>query len=150
MSLIIGTNTWISQTDADTYMAERIGAATYWVSAGKESALITAYRQLSMNPSYSFPTATTSITTAMKYAQCEQALFLIQFSDEILHRKGLQAQGVVSAGIVKEQYDQNKIDELPICQMAKNMLKSFEVDTGLAISDLERDETLDVDGNELE
>ena len=80
MSLTVGTNTWISLEDANIYMATRVGAYKYWVTgAEKEAALITAYNQLNACGWFDFPT---DISTNMKNAQCEQALFLL------IHQEG--------------------------------------------------------------
>jgi len=142
MSLTISTNTWVMMAEANTYFSERIGAEKYWLTGtNKEQALITAYRQLKNTEGYLFPDTP---TVNMKYAQCEQALFLLAFSDEIFRRGSLQAQGVVEAGIVKEKY---VIEQgVPICDMAKVLLKDNEDTemTGHHAIDLARDEDEDV------
>ena len=145
MSLIVGTNTWVTMAEADTYFSERIGSSKYWVSgADKEQSLITAYRQINNMDGYVFPVVATD---NMKYAQCEQALFLLAFSDEIFRRSSLKAQGVTEAGIVKEKYMQ--IDGVPIAEMAKVLLKDNEdaSNTGNYAITLERDEDEEVSSN---
>jgi len=135
-------NSWVTMAEANIYFGERIGADKYWVTGtNKEQALITAYRQLINTDGYSFPDTP---TINMKYAQCEQALFLLAFSDEIFRRGSLQAQGVVEAGIVKEKYVFEQ--GVPICDMAKVLLKDSEdtTKTGHHAIDLKRDEDEDV------
>jgi len=135
-------NSWVTMAEANTYFGERIGAGNYWTTGlDKERALITAYRQLKNMEGYVFPDTP---TVNMQYAQCEQALFLIAFSDEIFRRASVQAQGVVEAGVVKEKYVIR--EGVPICDMAKVLLKSCEdpETTGHHAIDLERDEDEDV------
>jgi len=143
MAIEVGVNSWVTMDEADTYFSERIGASNYWTSgADKEQALITAYRQI--KNAYNLSAETTD--NNIKYAQCEQALFLIAFSDEIFRRASLQAQGVVKAGIVKEDYLKEYMGEVPICAMARNFLKDYDT-TGAKVRfvDLTRDEEEDYD-----
>jgi len=140
------TNSWVTINEADTYFSERIGASAYWVSgAAKEAALITAFRQLNNAKGYSFPAAASD---NMKYGQCEQALFLLAFADEMFRRQSLQAQGVTDAGIVKEKYMQMK--DMPICIQAKGFLRSYELTENkegagaIYAGDLTRDENEEV------
>ena len=147
MTLVVGTNTWITEAEADTYFASRLGASEYWLSgASKEAALVTAYRQLNASY-YAFPTAIAGITANMKYAQCEQALFLLSDTG-VDARMNLQAQNVKSAGIIKESYGNKDIDVPAICSMAKALLVNYEsIPTnrrGTFLIELDRDET-DID-----
>lgn len=142
MALVVGENSWVTVEEADTYFSDRIGASEHWVSgAEKEPALITAYNQLNGCGLFDFPAAATQ---AMKEAQCEQALFLLIHVGDIDSRKGLQAQGVTAAGIVKETY-KGEIDGIPICVNAKNFLKDYVVEgKDVYATDLSRDEDEDV------
>lgn len=138
MAIQVGVNSWVTMDEADTYFSERIGASNYWTSGvDKEQALITAYRQI--KNAYNLSAETTD--SNIKYAQCEQALFLLAFSDEIFRRSSLQAQGVVKAGIVEEDYLEKQMDEIPICSMARNFLKSYNADiVKVKFVSLKRDE----------
>lgn len=141
-AIIVGTNSWVTVAEADTYFEARLNAAA-WSSATatqKIQALIMAYRQLNA-ASYSFPS---TAVDAMKYAQFEQALFLLSYSSDIDARTALQAQGVTEAGIVKEKYSGSA--SLPICATAKAFVEGYE-DTkdNIFCGDVRRDEEYDAD-----
>lgn len=142
MALTVGENSWVTVAEADTYFSSRLGSSEHWCSgAEKETALITAYNQLNGCGLFSFPA---DVAQVMKNAQCEQALFLLIHVEDIDRRKGLQAQGVTAAGIVKETY-KGEIDEIPICVNAKNFLKDYAVEgKDIYATDLSRDEDEDV------
>ena len=142
MSIDIGTNSWLSVADATTYFVERIGADKYWPGAlseaKKEAALKTAYRQINSVSNYSFPDIASD---NMKFAQCEQALMLTAFADEMFRRGSLQSQGVTDAGIVKEKY--NLDGSVKIADIAKSLLTGFETDSPIYTIQRERNEDLD-------
>lgn len=142
MALVVGENSWLTVAEAEPYFSTRIGSSEYWCSgADKEAALITAYNQLNGCGLFNFPT---EVAQAMKDAQCEQALFLLIHIEDIDRRKGLQAQGVTAAGIVKESYGDG-LDEIPICANAKNFLKEYSIEgQDIYAVDLERDEEEEV------
>ena len=127
MAITIGTDSWVTLAEADTYFSERIGASAYWTATltevDKEAALKTSYRQIN-SLSYSFPTI---ISDSMKFAQCEQALMLAAFADEMFRRASLQAQGVQVAGVVKETYRLD--DKVKISDLAKSLLSKYDVAT---------------------
>ena len=82
----------------------------------------------------------------MRDAQCEQALFIIQHQKDADQRLGLQSQGVVSAGIVKEQYRDGKGPDIAISAIALRFLDSIKKYGGaLYAGDLTRDEDEDVE-----
>ena len=141
MTLIIGTNSWVTINEADSYFESRLGASLHWNSATeKETALITAYNQLKNNSEYSFPISIEQITDNMKKAQCEQALFLIEFNSGIERRKSLQAQGVISSGVIGEQFDKDTLNKLPISSYAKIFLKLYITPGGFYGAKLSRNE----------
>ena len=76
MSLIIypdeNYNSWISEDDADSYFETRLNA-DQWDTANKEAALITAFNSIS-ELELSFDPTESDELTALKSAQCEQAL----------------------------------------------------------------------------
>ena len=117
---------------ADTYFSTRLGASAYWTSgAEKAAALATAENLLSSR--YSLPT-TPDVATIR--GVCEQALFLLMNPDWE-KRAALRAQGVASAGIVKESYREG--DTVPIAPLAAEALADRSTG-GLASVDLYRDE----------
>jgi hypothetical protein len=61
-------------------------------------------------------------------------------------RKGIQAQGVVRAGIVEESYKEDWLKEIPIPAPVEDLLAPFSVDAHrVFIANLERDEDKDAD-----
>ena len=142
VSITVGTNSWVTEVAADDYIGGRILAGDYWVDGGDDNipALITAYRWLVSNPNYSFPA---TATQAMKDAQCEYALFLLQHQPDLDLRIGLQTQKVVEAGIVKEKYSQPTL--LPIPPVVANLIETYLTSTGFHIFDIERDEEQETD-----
>lgn len=99
---------WIDEGEADAYMGTRLGASEYWATGvDKAAALATAQRDLVASGLFAFPEveeATVEEFEAMTAALCEQALFLLRQGAGADMRADLQAQGVVSAGIVQEQW----------------------------------------------
>ncbi len=114
---------WLTLAEANTYMDERLGSDDFWDTeqeAKNTKALKTAHNRLQMG-NWSFPEEETQ---AMKNAQCEMALFLLQHLSDMDARTGLQAQGVTSAGIVEEQYDKKSATGFP--PIIEELLKSLE------------------------
>lgn len=132
---------WVTLVEAETYMAARLGSSKYWnTNTSKIAALTTAYNFLIVS-SYDFPI---EVSTNMKNAQCEMALFLLQHLEDMDARMGLQAQGVVSAGVVEESYREDATGEMPIPATVKKLLSVYETDKGMQVSDIERDDNEDV------
>ncbi len=135
-----GTNSWITEAEANTFMEGRIKASDNW-TAGEtinKSAIITAYFWLTDSPKFSFP-AYANVTAAMKRLQCEMALFLLQHQPDIDLRMGIQSQNVVEAGIVKEKYVM-KVMGIPVPPAVADLAYSYLDQHPLYIVDLERDE----------
>ena len=137
-TIVVGTNSWVTEAEANTWMEGRIHAGDYWVDGAADNvpALITAYYWLTDTPAFSFPTV---VTAAMKRIQYEMALFLLQHQPDIDLRMGLQAQGVSEAGIVKEKYGM-EIAGIPLPPAVADLVKAFRTRHPLALVDLERDE----------
>jgi len=136
-AITVGTNSWITEAEADSYFESRLGASDWWVDGGPDSvpAIITAYQWLSNSKRFSFPT---TATQSIKDAQCEMALFLLQHRADIDLRLGLQAQGVVSAGIVKERYDLS-FNGIPVPATVLALIDDYNGEHNFYIGDLERD-----------
>jgi len=143
MAIVVGTNSWLTEAAANTYMGNRLDADSYWIDeeADNKRALITAYKWLNAG-SYSFPT--TPVQT-MKDAQCEMALFLLQHQPDIDLRMGLQAQGVIVAGVVKERYKDDNYVELPIPPIVQKLLSGYDTDRPVYLVNIERNEEESVD-----
>lgn len=142
-AIVVGTNSWATLAYAETYFTTRLNADVYWnatvTDAKKEAALITAYEFLMGSGNYSI--ASDSTDSAVKKAQCEMALFLLQHLADMDARKGIQAQGVEQAGIVQETYDMSKVGELPVPPIVRHLLKdSVAEGAGLGGVDISRDD----------
>ncbi len=143
MAIIVGTNSWLTEADADTYFTDRIKASDYWTDDAPDNspALITAYKWLNSGK-YDFPD---DATQAMKDAQCEMAFFLLQHQPDLDLRMGLQAQGVIAAGVVKERYKDDNFIELPIPPIVMELLEAYETERPVYLVNLERNEEEGVD-----
>ena len=142
MALTVGTNSWVTVAEADTYLGDRVGVSQYWDAiAEKAAALVTAYRWLVGSGEFAFPTTVTQI---MKDAQCEYALFMIQHQPDIDLRLGLQEQGVIEAGIVKEKYRGGN-PGIPYPPIVQSMLRPFTTSGPFKLINLERDDNEDVE-----
>jgi len=145
---------YINLVDADTYFATRLSADA-WTSIlptsgdpKKTAALQTAYDRLYFSGLFNLPLfldATADQLVVLKKAQCELSLYmLIHLADED-RRKGLQAQGVTVAGIVKEQYAETDLNYLPIPPFVAGLLEEFStaVINPFYASEIDRDENKD-------
>jgi len=136
-TITVGTNSWVTEAEGNTYMEARLGAGDYWTNGAADNvpALITAYNWLVGCGKYTFPT---TAVAAMKSAQCEMSLFLLRNSPDIDLRMGIQAQYVVEAGVVKEKY--RTPTGIPIPPTVDRLLQSYQSESPFHIFDIERDE----------
>ncbi len=145
MALAIGTNSWLSVDDANTYFATRLGASAFWNSAAdKDAALVTAYYDLATSRNLNLPSAA---TVMMKNAQCEQAFFRLAHEGGVIRRMGLRVQGVTKSDAAGERYNFKDIPKVAVCVEAMAYLQEYRVAGALHLLDLSSDEGLDVDGN---
>lgn len=143
--LEVDTNSWVTVAEADDYMDSRFGSWEFWDdTTNKQAALVTAYKRIV--DSGAFANLPDTATQKMKDAQCEMALFLVAEGGDILRRKGLQAQGVLSAGMVKETYDPAERNRIPFPPEVLKLLEEYAGDTGsnAFFDDLTRDDSEDV------
>jgi len=143
MALVVGTNSWLSEADANLYFDDRVGVADYWTDDAAENprALITAYKELNNCGKYSFPTTATQV---MKDAQCEYSLHLLIHTPDRAIREGIQAQRVVKAGVVKEEYHREG-KGIIIPPLVASLLSAYETEKPFHIFDIERDEEQETD-----
>ncbi len=147
VNLIVGTNSYVSLEDANTYFNERLYAEA-WTSETdddkKARALITATRKIDRliikgvkadsDQTLQFPRSIYSedtklwveeseVSQSVKDAVCEEALALLK---GIPKRVELQAQGVksFSLGSLSENYGSGKIVKL-ISQEARELLQPY-------------------------
>lgn len=141
---------WMNDTaEADTYFDTRLESQS-WNALDddkKTAALTTGYKRIYYNSDFSIPTSPTTAQLAkLKDAQCEMAYFLVVHLADEDRRKGLQAQGVVDAGIVKEAYDKDSLNTLPIPPIVFEILADFyKYSEVFGMADLDRDEDESVD-----
>ena len=137
-TITVGTNSWVTEAAANTYFEARIKAGDYWTDGADDNipALITAYNWLNAG-GYGLPTVATQ---NMKDAQCEMAMFLLQHQPDLDLRMGLQVQGVIAAGVVKERYKDDNSVELPIPPIVAKLLEEYSTDRPVYLVNLERNE----------
>ena len=93
-------------------------------------AIKNAFNRLYYDPKWSLPTyalATPAQLIKLKKANGEMAYYLIVHLADEDSRKGLQAQGVTDAGIVKEKYSSTDLMTLPVPPFVATLLKEWEV-----------------------
>ncbi len=141
--IAVGTNSWVTEDEADEYFEARVTADDYWTvdAADNIPALITAYKWLNAGK-WDFPTTPLQ---PMKDAQCEMALFLIQHQPDLDLRMGLQVQGVIAAGVVKERYKNDNSVELPFPPIVEQLLEGYDSERPAYLVNIERNENEGVD-----
>jgi len=120
--------------EADTYFATERAETEAWddlsPSSQKEAFLTNAFNLIFYCREFSIPApanATADELVILKKANCEMAYYLaIHLSDQD-RRKGIQAQGVVQAGVVKEVYDPARLDVTPIPSNVRDLLAPWAV-----------------------
>ena len=124
--IVVGTNSFVTAAEATTYFTTRWGADTWaaLTEAQKDAALVTAYNQIVQSGAFSIPD---TITTQIKMAQMEQALFITIHGVDALARAGLIAQGVTQSGVSKETYDAEMRGRIALCPEAYELLKDYYV-----------------------
>jgi len=144
---------WVADIDeADTYFNTERLERDAWDGLSndndKSACLYTAYNRITYAKQWSIPAAPTAAELVkLKLAQEEMAYYLaIHLGDED-RRKGLQAQGVIKAGIIKEDYHAEWLDKLPFPPIVINILEEFIVDHEFFVMDIDRDENRAVTDN---
>lgn len=105
MALVVGTDTWITLAEAETYFAKRPKTEP-WDSLDdptKESWLFLSYQWIINDPAFEAPASSTA--TGVKYGQAEGALFLINSYDDYAMRDTL-----ISSGVERFEYSKWKED----------------------------------------
>jgi len=102
MSLAVGSNSWVTVVEADTYLTDRIGAEAWFALSGagnpgaasKEVLLVSAYTWLINNPQLKLSASLTD--SNVKNGQIEAALFLLEHYDALNERRAAIGTGVKS------------------------------------------------------
>lgn len=139
--------------DANLYFTDQRPVTKAWdaLSAAEQTVLIKyAYNRLYHSPLWNLPTyamATPAELVVLKIINGEMGYYIaVHLADED-SRKGLQAQAVIKAGIVKEDYFAEWLDKLPVPANVEDLLKPWKTAKALMITDIDRDEDLCVDGD---
>ena len=108
---------WTSKADANTFFVTRYGCGAWATleAADSTALLTTAWNRILHDSRWTIPvTPSAAQKEKLAYAQDLTAWYMyIHLLDED-RRKGLQAQGVISAGLVKESYDKDSLDKIPL------------------------------------
>ena len=135
-------------TDAENYyLLERLETEAWDdlpSNAKKTVCVLHSYNRLFYDPRWDLPTyitATAAELAMLRIVNGEMAYYLaIHLSDED-SRKGLHAQGVIEAGIVKEKYSEAMLMALPVPPVVAAMLAPWVVNIGfISTANLSRDE----------
>lgn len=135
--------------NAELYFTDERLVTTDWdaiaTDALKTKAVKNAYNRIYYDPRYTVPTyadATAAQLVLLKKINGEMAYYLAQHLEDEDRRKGLQAQATTDAGIVKEKYDKNKLDELPVPPFVDAMLDDagFITEKAFGMVNVDRDE----------
>ncbi len=139
---------WCSLAEAESYFANERYPVTHWEDLAdddtKNRELNGAYNRLYYSKDFSLPAKgeeTAAQLVILIKAQSEMAYYLALHLGDEDRRKGLQAQAVTTAGIVKEVFDKDKSDKVPIPPIVKELLNDFYEFTAPFYSvDIDRDE----------
>lgn len=146
---------WVANiTSADLYFDEERAASSCWDNADNsgdvlKTALLThAYNRLFYSAEYDLPTyatATAAQLVILRKVQCEMAYYLCQHLEGEDRRKGIQAQAVKQAGIVKESYLESMMMKAPVPAVVDDMLEAagFKAVQCFGAADLTRDDDSD-------
>ena len=143
---------WSTLAEAESYFANSRLETGEWdllaTDDKKNKCLNTSYNRIIYATQWSIPSSPTAAQLIkLKIAQQEMGYYIaLHLSDED-RRKGLQAQGVIKAGIIKEDYYAEWLDKLPFPPIVINILEEFLADLEFFISEIDRDEDRGVDEN---
>ena len=127
MALTVGTNSWVTVAEADTFFSEK-WTASAWASLSdseKESLLISAYRWIQQQLFFSISPASTA--DIVKQAQMEAAWYMYNFWVEHEKRRALYIQGVTKFKISKFSED---LQGVQFPEFIKAMLDDYIVNLG--------------------
>jgi len=145
---------FVNLAEATAYFANERLITTAWDAladdATKTKAVKNAYNRIYYDPRYSVPTyaaATAAQLVILKIVNGEMAYFLAQHLEDEDRRMGLEAQHVTDAGIVKEKYDKDKLNDLPIPPFVEALLEAegFTTEKAFGMVDIDRKEDESVD-----
>lgn len=130
------------------FTAERL-VTTKWDALAddptKTKAVTNAYNRIYYDPRYDVPTyadASAVQLVILKKVNGEMAYYLAEHLEDEDSRKGIQAQATIEAGIVKEKYNKDKLNELPVPPVVDAMLEDagFVGERTFGLVNVDRDE----------
>jgi len=113
VTVIVGTNSWITLAEADDYMDGKVEDTNWDSKTGdqKNRAIVSAFRMIYNSGKFNIPkTATAQI---VKDAQSELADYLAEFYSSHKKRTALRAQGVNDFKVSKWEEKSFKDPEIP-------------------------------------
>lgn len=123
---------WFTDTaEADNYFATERLVTDAWddlAAAQKSPALMNSYNRIYYSKEFIVPThdeATAADLVILKKAQAEFAYYLAVHLEDEDRRKGIQAQAVKEAGVVKEKYLETALYDTPIPQFVRDLLCQY-------------------------
>ena len=145
--------------EAKSYFTDSRLITTSWDAlssdALKTKAITNGYNRIFYDPRYDVPTyadATAAQLVILKIVNGEMSYYLAQHMEDADRRMGLRAQGVITAGIVKEEYKEDELmsDVPPVVDA---MLEAAGFTTakvfGFVSIDRDEDENIDYDATDL-
>lgn len=146
----------VNAAEAQNYYDTERLRTDCWDDIGAESAgsflqskvLLNAYNRLYYDPRFALPTfieATAAELVILVKAQSEMAYYLCCHLRDEDRRKGIQAQAVIKAGIVKEDYFSDMLMSLPIPPFVLALLAPWKKAKHYLVTDINRDEDECVD-----
>jgi len=106
--------------------------------------ILNAYNRLYYDTRWDLPTyitATAAELAILRIVNAEMAYYLACHMSDEDRRKGIQAQGVIEAGIVKEKYSEGMLMALPVPPVVAAMLTPWLIPTSfISTANLARDE----------
>lgn len=136
ITITVGTNSWITQDEADSYFDEKWGASAWASLSDNEKAqlIITAYRWINQQSNLSIPAASSS--QIVKNAQMEAAWFICCYWTEYEKRRALNASGVSTFRVSSFSESLNNV-KFP--DFILNMLIDFIANGGQYFPRIQRD-----------
>lgn len=113
----------------------------------KTAVLTMAYNRLYYSNLWTLPTyaaATPAELVILKKANGEMAYYMALHVGDEDRRKGIQVQGVIKAGVVKENYHEDMLNEIPIPPIVWGLLWAYKKKKLFYAQDLTRDEDEDI------
>jgi hypothetical protein len=136
LSLTVGTNSWVTLSEANTYLADKFNADA-WSSLSdstKEKTLISAFWWIFNYPGVSIPK--TSTAEKVKNAQIELAWWMYNYGLEYEKREALIAGGVTEFRLSKWM---EKLSEQDLPKRILNILDDELVNLGGYFPTFDRD-----------